>query len=122
MNIQFASDLHLEIPKNNRYFQQEKITPFADILILAGDTMYWDEDYLQNPFWDVVSSLLLHKFLSFREIISFIKDLIWLLFQEKVASGTIRDNVHWYYNQSVVLEGVQIILSTLLVTHSFYYK
>ena len=39
MLIQFASDLHLEIPKNNRYFQQEKITPFADILILAGDTM-----------------------------------------------------------------------------------
>lgn len=36
MLIQFASDLHLEIPKNNRYFQQEKITPFADILILAG--------------------------------------------------------------------------------------
>ena len=47
MLIQFASDLHLEIPKNNRYFQQEKITPFADILILAGDTMYWDEDYMQ---------------------------------------------------------------------------
>lgn len=81
MLIQFASDLHLEIPKNNRYFQQEKITPFADILILAGDTMYWDEDYLQNPF-GIQFLLLLHKFLSFREIMSFIKDLIWLLYRK----------------------------------------
>ena len=111
MLIQFASDLHLEIPKNNRYFQQEKITPFADILILAGDTMYWDEDYLQNPFWDTVSSAFAqvlvipgnHEFYKGFDLASL----------QKSASGTIRDNVHWYYNQSVVLDGVQIILSTL---------
>lgn len=56
MNIQFASDLHLEVPKNARYFQKEKIIPRADILILAGDTMCWDEDYLRNSFWDELSS------------------------------------------------------------------
>ena len=41
MIIQFISDLHLEVPKNAWYFQKEKITPFADVLILAGDTMCW---------------------------------------------------------------------------------
>ena len=83
----------------------------ADILILAGDTMYWDEDYLQNPFWDTVSSAFAqvlvipgnHEFYKGFDLASL----------QKSASGTIRDNVHWYYNQSVVLDGVQIILSTL---------
>ena len=92
MNIQFTSDLHLEIPKNNRYFQQEKITPFADILILAGDTMCWDENYLQHPFWDEISS-------AFEQVLvvpgnhEFYKgfDLASL---HKSASGTIRNNVH----------------------------
>ena len=111
MKIQFASDLHLEIPKNNRYFQLEKIIPFADILILAGDTMYWDEDYLQNPFWDAVSAAFAqvlvipgnHEFYKGFDLASL----------QKSASGTIRDNVHWYYNRSVMLDGIQIILSTL---------
>lgn len=111
MNLQFASDLHLEVPKNARYFQEEKITPFADILILAGDTMCWDEDYLQNPFWDEISSAFKqvlvipgnHEFYKGYDIASL----------RKSASGIIRDNIHWYYNQSVVIDGVQIILSTL---------
>lgn len=111
MNIQFASDLHLEVPKNTRYFQKESIIPNADILILAGDTMCWDEDYLQNSFWDELSS-------AFAQVLvipgnhEFYKgyDLALL---HKSASGTIRHNIHWYYNHSIVIDGVQIILSTL---------
>lgn len=111
MNIQFVSDLHLEIPKNNRYFQQEKITPVADILILAGDTMCWDENYLQHPFWDEISSAFT-KVLVLPGNHEFYKgfDLASL---QKSAAGMIRDNIHWYYNQSVVIDDVQIILSTL---------
>ena len=111
MIIQFISDLHLEVPKNAWYFQKEKITPFADVLILAGDTMCWDKDYLENPFGDDIASafeqvLVIpgnHEFYKGYDIASL----------KKSTSGTIRDNVHWYYNQSVVIDGVQIILSTL---------
>ncbi|MCM0217996.1 metallophosphoesterase [Bacteroides fragilis] len=111
MNIQFVSDLHLEIPRNAQYFQKEKIIPFADILILAGDTMCWDEGYLQDPFWDEISSTFAqvlvipgnHEFYKGYDLASL----------RKSASGIIRDNIHWYYNQSVVIDGVQIILSTL---------
>lgn len=35
--IQYASDLHLEYPKNRDYVAQNPIQPVGDILILAGD-------------------------------------------------------------------------------------
>lgn len=111
MNIQFASDLHLEVPKNARYFQKEKIIPRADILILAGDTMCWDEDYLRNSFWDELSS-------SFALVLvipgnhEFYKGYDLAFFKEN-TSGAIRHNIHWHYNHSIVIDGVQITLSTL---------
>lgn len=100
MNIQFVSDLHLEIPRNAQYFQKEKVIPFADILILAGDTMCWDEGYLQNPFWDEISSTFAqvlvipgnHEFYKGYDLASL----------RKSASGIIRDNIHWYYNQLTI--------------------
>lgn len=111
MNIQFASDLHLEVPRNARYFEQEKIIPCADILILAGDTMCWDDDYLQNPFWDELSSVFT-QVLVIPGNHEFYKGYDLALLR-KSASGAIRHNIHWYYNHSVVIGGVQIILSTL---------
>lgn len=37
LNIQYASDLHLEYPKNREYLAQNPIQPVGDILVLAGD-------------------------------------------------------------------------------------
>ena len=37
MKIQYASDLHLEMPYNRDYWYENRIEPVGDILILAGD-------------------------------------------------------------------------------------
>ena len=37
LKIQYASDLHLEYPKNRDFLAQNPIQPAGDILILAGD-------------------------------------------------------------------------------------
>ena len=111
MKIQFLSDLHLEVPKNVRYFKENKIKSCGDLLIIAGDTMCWDENTLKNPFWDDLASAFAqvlviagnHEFYKGYDIVSV----------QSCLQGAIRENINWYYNKSVVIDGVQIILSTL---------
>ena len=50
MNIQFASDLHLEVGFNSKYFAANPIKPHGDILVLADDIMGWGGDDLNHPF------------------------------------------------------------------------
>ena len=111
MNIQFASDLHLEVGFNSKYFAANPIKPHGDILVLAGDIMCWCGDYLNHPFWDWASQ-------NYDQVIvvpgnhEFYKDFDLAVLENK-SHGRIRDNVSWHYNESVIINGIKFICTTL---------
>ena len=111
MNIQFASDLHLEVGFNLKYFTANPIKPHGDILVLAGDIMCWCGDYLNHPFWDWASR-------NFKQVIvvpgnhEFYKDFDLAILKDK-SHGLIRENVTWHYNETIVIGGIQFICTTL---------
>lgn len=110
MTLQYASDLHLEFPKNKSYLDEFPLQPAADILILAGDIVpigVWEE---HNDFFDYLST---HW-----------KQVYWIpgnheyyrwdisMF-DAIASKSIRDNITLLNNKMVTLDGVRIIFTTL---------
>lgn len=113
MNIQYASDLHLEFADNWRILKQkEPMNVLGDILVLAGDIGYLgDDNYQTHPFWDwasenyqqVIVVLGNHEFYKFYDLSSMHDGLI----------GEIRPNIHYYYNVVVHIQDIDIIVSTL---------
>jgi len=122
MKIQYASDLHLEFMENSDYLIESPLKPVGDILILAGDIGYLGgATYSEHPFWDWASvnfkQVLVvpgnHEFYGGYDL-------------ENVtggAQGSIRENIHWYYNRSVVIGDVEIFMSPLwaqILPHAEY--
>lgn len=112
MKIQYASDLHLEFRDNWRFLKENPLHPVGDILILAGDIGYLNDDnYSKHPFWDwasenysrvlvVIGNHELYKYYDLAEMP-----------QGLVCS--IRNNVNAYYNEVIRLDDTDIIFSTL---------
>jgi len=112
MKIQYASDLHLEFRDNSRYLRDNPIIPVGDILLLAGDIGYLDDDnYSVHPFWDWASDNFLqtlvvpgnHEFYKSGDV-------------GKIQNGCIaeiRSNVKCYYNTVVTIDDIDFILCTL---------
>ncbi len=112
MRIQYASDLHLEFSDNTRYLKQNPLKPVGDILILAGDIGYLNDDnYSKHPFWDWVS-------INYRQVIVAVgnHELYKYYDLAKMPQGlvcSIRDNVKCYYDAVVRVENIDFIISTL---------
>lgn len=112
MKIQFASDLHLEFSDNSRWLKDTPLTPVGDILLLAGDIGYLDDEiYSKHAFWNWCAE-------NFKETIVVpgnhelykgfdINDLTegWEL--------KIRDNISAVYNKVAHYEDIDLIFSTL---------
>ena len=110
MKIQFASDLHLEMPANATWLQQHPLEVAGDILILAGDTAYLEEG-IPNWFLDWAS-------ISYKQVILIPGNHEYYHYGDVAKRGdswqwSLRDNVAYYYNKVVTLHGVDFVLSTL---------
>jgi predicted phosphodiesterase len=112
MKIQYASDLHLEFSDNYSYLKRNPLKPVGDILVLAGDIGYLNDDnYSKHPFWDwasdnyrqVIVAVGNHELYKYYDLAKMPQDLVC----------SIRDNVKCYYDAVVRVENVDFIISTL---------
>ena len=112
MKIQYASDLHLEFRDNSRFLKENPLIPVGDILILAGDIGYLNDDnYSKHPFWDWASdnysqvyiTVGNHEFYKYMDLAKIPHGLVC----------SIRSNINAYYNGIIHLKHIDIILSTL---------
>ena len=112
MKIQYASDLHLEFRDNARYLRDNPIIPVGDILLLAGDIGYLNDDnYSTHPFWDWASdnfrqTLVVpgnHEFYKSGDVGTIQNGCI----------AEIRSNVKCYYNTVLTIDGIDFIMCTL---------
>mgnify|MGYP000162777042 CR=1 FL=1 len=112
MKIQYASDLHLEFADNWRFLRSYPLEVVGDILVLAGDIGYLEDDnYSKHPFWDwasenykeVIACMGNHEFYKYYDITS-LRDGYCI---------NIRRNVNSYYNAVVPIGDIDLIVSTL---------
>lgn len=112
MKIQYASDLHLEFTDNYNYLKMNPLKPLGDVLILAGDIGYLNDDnYNKHPFWDWASD-------NFRQVIVTVgnHELYKYYDLAKMPHGlvcSIRENVNCYYDAVIRMENIDFIVSTL---------
>lgn len=52
MRLQYASDLHLEIPANRDFVLAGALEPAADYLLLAGDISFLSDWHKADAFWN----------------------------------------------------------------------
>lgn len=112
MKIQYASDLHLEFSDNSNYLKRNPLKPLGDILVLAGDIGYLNDDnYSKHPFWDYVSN-------NYQQVVVVVgnHELYKYYDLAQIPQGlvcSIRSNVKCYYNAVIRIEEIDLIASTL---------
>lgn len=110
LNLQYASDLHLEFPANREFLKQHPLQPEGDVLVLAGD---------------IVPFAVMEKHQDFFSYVADHFETTWWLpgnheyyhFDIAEKSGVlheaIRSNVFLVNNVPVIYGDVQLLFSTL---------
>lgn len=112
MRIQYASDLHLEFDENTAYLKAKPLEVAGDILVLAGDTIYFgDKIHDADWFFDWCSANYRQTYL-----IPGNHEYYGGFPIEKTIRGfeyKIRDNVTYLNNKSVVIGDTELFFTTL---------
>ena len=110
MIFQYASDLHLEFPKNKKAFERRSLAPIGEILLLAGDILPFTEIEKHNDFFNYISDHF--------------KTTYWIPGNHEYygydaankhgqINEAIRSNVFLINNDKVIIEDKQLIFSTM---------
>lgn len=110
MKIQYASDLHLEFPKNREFIKGYPLLPDGEILILAGDIMPFAQLERHDEFLDYLEAHFTATY--------------WIPGNHEYYGGDmsprsgsfeekIRENVVLLNNRTIMTAGQRLIFSTL---------
>jgi predicted phosphohydrolase len=110
MKVQYGSDFHLEFPENRRFLTRYPLEPVAEILVLAGDIVSFNEKEKAREFFDFVSYHYSKVFWVPGNHEYYGSDIT-----EKSVPlwEDVRHNVHLVNNQIVDYGGFRFIFSTL---------
>ncbi len=110
MKIQYASDLHLEFPKNKEFIKANPIEPMGDILLLAGDIMPFTQLERLGSFLDGLAENyeITYWIPGNHEYYGGDMALRSGSFEEKI-----RENVILLNNRTITTAGYRLIFSTL---------
>ena len=111
MKIQYASDLHLEFADNYKFVNSIPFKVMGEVLVLAGDITYLNEDIVIDKFWQWASE-------NFREVLIVPGNHEYYKNSDVASYGDswtkeILPNVKYYQNKVVRIDNTDFILSTL---------
>ena len=112
MRIQYMSDLHMEFIDNLHYINSNDFDVMGDVLVLAGDTLYLNNDIIPRmKFWNWASD-------NFRKVLLIPGNHEFYCYDDVAKHGDswqymLRKNIGYYYNKVVRIDDVDFILTTL---------
>ncbi|MFM2439896.1 MAG: hypothetical protein RLZ16_895 [Bacteroidota bacterium] len=110
MIFQYASDLHLEFPKNKKTFERRSLVPIGEVLILAGDIMPFVEMDNHKDFFNYLSD-------HFKTTYWIPGNHEYYGFDVATKHGqlyeAIRPNLFLINNDTIIIEDKQLIFSTM---------
>ena len=111
MRLQYASDLHLEIPANRDFMLAGALEPAADYLLLAGDISSLTDWCKAGAFWDWCAQHFRQTWIVPGNH-DYYADKTNLLGQRSLELF-VRPNVAYANNVCVQVEDVSLVLTTL---------